>query len=145
MMAIFLMTSWNKIFGPRESLIPSSCKAVLVMLNKRIPATWSTQCEGKTKNNLFINMHTHIKAADDLTLKKALYRTLANNLVFIAKNSPADSLERVDIVRLKMNHHKIEINAITEGKDIIKFSTMKDPDFIKDHLKLTVQVQEKIK
>jgi hypothetical protein len=78
-------------------------------------------------------------------LRAIMYRELANDLILIAKNSPSDSLERTDIIRVRMNHPKLEINSVTEGKFIIKLSTIKSSELIKEHLKATVQVKEVIK
>ena len=67
---------------------------------------------------------------------------MANDLISIAKISPGDNLERTDIVRLKMIHPELVINAITEGKYIVKLKTLTDKRLIAEHLKVTVQVQE---
>lgn len=143
MMVIFLMTvgrqqGWFK----RESLIPTSCKAVLVKLDRRIPANWSTECEG---NNLAIRMNfaeEKDKPIDEKNLRQVLFRSLANNMKSIAVNSPSDNLERTDIVSIRLIHPKLTINAVSEGKYVVKLATMNDPAMIAEHLKVTVQVQE---
>ncbi len=143
MMAVFLMTLGRKqgLFN-RDALMPTSCRAVLVKLDRRIPANWSTQCDG---NNLAIKMNfaepkdKPIPAAE---LRKTLFRTLANNMKSIALNSPSDNLERTDIVSIRLIHPKRTINAVTEGKYIVKLSTMNDPAMLAEHLKVTVQIQE---
>lgn len=144
LMALFLFQLRDKglLESRRESMTASSCRAVGVMLNKRIPSNWSSTCKG---NNLAISINFAIddKSYKDVeNLKAIMYRDLANNLILIAKNSPSDSLERTDIVSVKMNHSKFEINAITEGKFLIKLSTIKSKELIKEHLKATVQVKE---
>ena len=63
----------------------------------------------------------------------------------IAKNSPYETLERVDIVSLRIENPQMEINAVTEGKFIVKLANLKSKKFLAEHLKATVQVQEKIK
>ncbi len=143
MMAVFLMTLGRKegLFN-RDALMPTSCKAVLVKLDRRIPANWSTQCDA---NNLAMTMNfaePKDKPISDAELRKTLFRTLANNMKSVALNSPDDNLERTDIVSIRLIHPRLTINAITEGKYIVKLATMNDPAMIAEHLKVTVQVQE---
>lgn len=128
------------LFGDR--LIPSSCRAVVVKLEKRIPANWNLKCE---KNNLAITIDSHVTINKPQLLKPILYRNLANHLIFIAQNSPQETLERVFIVRMHVEHPLMVIDAITEGKDISKFATLTDKKFIADHLQATVQVKDRLK
>lgn len=143
MMAVFLMTIGNqKGWFRRDNLIPTSCKAVLVKLDRRIPASWSTECDG---NNLAIKMNfaePKDKPIPADQLRTTLFRTLANNLKSVALNSPEDNLERTDIVSVRLIHPKLTINAVSEGKYVVKLATMNDPAMIAEHLKVTVQVQE---
>jgi len=144
MMAIVLFQIRDKgmFQARRDKMIPTSCKAVRVKLNKRIPSNWSSECEG---NNLAVNINVAIeksKISSKDQLRAIMYRELANDLILVAKNSPIDSLERTDIVRLKMSHPSLEINAITEGRFLIKLATIKSSELIKEHLKATVQVKE---
>ena len=74
-----------------------------------------------------------------------MYRQLANYLVEIGRASESDILEKVFIVRLKLMHEKMDVNAVTEGKYIVKLSTLTSPDFIREHLQQTVQVKETLK
>jgi len=127
-------------FSRWEKLQATSCKSVLVMLNKRIPANWTTSCEKNT-----LSVIVKFQAPNELPIKnlrQVLYRELANNLTFIAKNSLAESLERVSYVQLKIIHPKLTINALGQGKFVIKLKTLTNTQFIKGHLKATVQVQE---
>lgn len=143
MMAIFIMTVGRKQgWFIRESLIPTSCKAVLVKLDRRIPANWSSECDG---NNLALVMKFAEESEKPIAQKElriVLFRTLANNLKSIALNSPSDNLERTDIVSVRLIHPKMTINAVSEGKYVVKLATMNDPAMIAEHLKVTVQVQE---
>jgi hypothetical protein len=142
-MAIFLMQLSQKGYFRdfKEKRMPTSCKAVLVMLNRRIPNNWATNCEG---NNLVVEVLAEKLKGERVSdpLRRYLYRELANTLDFIAKNSPEDNLENVFIIRLSLIHTSLQINAITEGKFIVKFKTMTDKGLILDHLKNTVQVKE---
>ena len=71
-----------------------------------------------------------------------IYRELANSLVAVAKNSPSDNLESVDIVNLIIDHPSLMVSAITEGQYVVKLATMNDPGLISQHLKVSVQVKE---
>ncbi|MFA5584269.1 MAG: hypothetical protein WDA09_08635 [Bacteriovoracaceae bacterium] len=117
---------------------PTSCRAAVVKIDKSIPANWKTECEG---NNLavFIKENTSV---DDQNLQPLLYRQLANHMSYIAKIATIDVLEKVDWVRFKIIHEKMIINAVTEGKYIVKLATLEDPELIRSHLQSTVQVQE---
>jgi hypothetical protein len=150
LMGIFVMDLHRRgILGtPREKLTPSSCKAVRVMLDRRIPASWKSDCEGQTFNNLSVDI-TFVAPSDEAlaklegnALRALLYRELANDLAVIARNSPSDNLERTDYIRVKLIHPKLEINALTEGRHIVKLATLTDPKLIAEHLKVTVKVQE---
>lgn len=117
---------------------PTSCRAAIVKIDKHIPANWKTECEG---NNLaiFIKENTPV---DDQNLQPMMYRQLANHMSYVAKISLIDVLEKVDWVRFKIIHKKMIINAVTEGKYIVKLATLEDPELIRSHLQSTVQVQE---
>lgn len=157
MMLIFVFQAGKKFNWwemRRQKLMPSSCKAVLVKLSRRIPANWSAHCEGTTYNNLAIDINYPVekisdsatkaeaKSNDPKAIRALLYREMANDLISVAKISPEDNLERTDIVRMKMIHPKLIINAITEGKYLVKLRTLTDKKLIAEHLKVTVQVQE---
>ncbi|MAF77880.1 MAG: hypothetical protein CME63_03665 [Halobacteriovoraceae bacterium] len=155
MMMIFLFQAGKKFNwweSRRQKLMPSSCKAVLVKLERRIPENWQTSCEGKIFNNLAVEINYPVlekqeKQKDQAKSNKdrvrsLLYREMANDLISIAKNSPSDNLEKTDIVRIKLIHPEMTINAVTEGKYIVKLQTLRDKRLIAEHLKVTVQVQE---
>lgn len=130
----------------RQKLMPSSCKAVLVKLERRIPANWKSLCEGKSFNNLAVIINYPVekesKELEEKELNRLIYRELANDMISIAKNSPSDNLERTDIVRIRFNHPQKTVNAITEGKFLVKLQTMTDKNLIAQHFQTTVQVQE---
>ncbi len=147
-MVIFLFqmnSKYDWFSSRRRKLMPSSCKAVTVKLDRRIPSSWKTKCEGNTFNNLSVNMNMaadkssppHAKA-----LKALLYKTLANNMILTAKNSPSDNLERTNMVRFRLNHPKMRIDALTEGRFLVKLQTLTSQQLIAEHLKVTVQVKE---
>ena len=145
-MAIFLMEANRRGYlGKREKLVPSSCSAVRRKLDKHVPANWKSDCIGTDFNHLKVEVDyvleekTPIK---DEQLKPILYREVANYLIYIAKNSPDDNLERTRQVQLLLNHKRLSINALTEGKFVVKLATLTDKALIAQHFKTTVQVQE---
>ena len=113
---------------------PISCRAVIVMLKKRIPANWTYQC---SKNNLYL----HIDKKTPLS-KPNVYRELANSLKFVALNSPQDSLERTSNIIIKLKTPHLTVESYTQGQHIVKLSTLEDPKMIADHLRETVRVKE---
>ncbi len=123
-------------------LNPTSCSAAIIKLNKAIPGNWKAYCE---KNNLAIEINDETEIKSDAQLRPALYRQLANHMIFTVNNSPVDILEKVDIVRYKIMHDKLEINAVTTGNYIVKLKTIKDNKYILEHLKSTVKVKETVK
>lgn len=149
MMFIFLATAGPKLGwweSRSDKLRPTSCRAVLVKLERRVPANWQVGCEGPEKTNLFVIIQS---PDNDKILAKNnrsyAYRELANNLILTAKNSPLDNLERTPYVRLKLTYKNYLINGLTQGKFLVKLATLKDPKLIAEHLKVTVQIQEKVK
>lgn len=125
-----------------EKLIPSSCRAALIKLEKKIPANWKIFCEG---NNLAVEINEVAVPKDATNLRPLMYRQLANHMSFIARSSTPDILEKVFIIRIKLAHPKMDINAVTEGKFIVKLVTLESPEYIMTHLQSTVQVKETLK
>lgn len=125
-----------------DKLIATSCKAVLVRLEKKIPDNWNVFCEG---NNLAVEIKEVVVPADATNLRALMYRQLANHMSFVARSSHSDILEKVFFVRFKLTHPKMVINAVTEGKFIVKLSTLETPEHVMTHLQSTVQVKEDIK
>jgi hypothetical protein len=133
---------WHILSNPK--LKPTSCRAALVKLQRLSPGNWQLACED---NNLRLEIREHqVPAALEVAAARPLlYRQLANYLTQLAKMSEPDHLGRITIIHLKIIHPKMEINSITEGKDIIKLLTLRTQEFILDHLKHTVQVKETLK
>jgi hypothetical protein len=145
MMGLFLYQvasdqKWGIFYN--EKLIATSCKGVAVKLNKKIPANWRTYCEG---NNLAVEIKEIAIPPNATNLRTLMYRQLANHMSFVARSTHADILEKVFFVRFKLIHPKMEINAVTEGKYIVKLATLESPKHIMTHLQSTVQVKEDIK
>jgi hypothetical protein len=125
-----------------DKLISTSCKGVVIQLEKRVPANWKVFCEG---NNLAVEINEIVVPPEASHLEALMYRQLANHMSFVAKVAHDDILGKVDFVRFRLSHPKIEINAVTEGKFIVKLATLETPDHIMAHLKSTVQVKETLK
>ena len=126
-----------------ESVQAVSCRGVLVMLNRRIPETWETKCEG---NNLAVEVEFQAPSSNGITaIKTAMYRDLANHLQFISKNSLPETLENVGIVRFKIMHEKLDINAVTNGESLARLRGISNPKFLAEQLQTTVRVQERLK
>lgn len=145
LMGLFIYQVANKekwgVFT-NQKLMSTSCRAVLIKIEKKVPDNWKVFCEG---NNLAVEINELAVAPEATKLKSMMYRQLANHMSYVARISYIDILEKVDFVRFKLMHSKMEINAVTEGKYIVKLSTLELPEHIMTHLKSTVQVKETIK
>lgn len=120
----------------------TTCDAIVVKLEKAVPSNWNVFCEG---NNLAAEINEVTIPAEAAYLQALMYRQLANHMSFIARSTYPDLMERVMFIRIKMSHPKMEINAVTEGKFLVKLATLETPEHIMAHLKSTVQVKETIK
>ena len=129
-------------FWRNDKLIPTSCRGALVRIEKKIPENWNAFCEG---NNLAVEIKELAIPANATNIQALMYRQLANHMSFIARIAVSDILEKVDFVRFRLDHPKMTINAVTEGKYIVKLATLESPEHIMTHLKSTVQVKEDMK
>jgi hypothetical protein len=125
-----------------EKLISTSCKAALVKIQRKIPGNWNVFCEA---NNMAVEIQELTVPPEAKFLQSLMYRQLTNHMAYLARVSEPDILEKVYLVRFKLMHPKIEINAVTEGKFIVKLVHLESPDHIMAHLKSTVQVKETLK
>jgi len=145
MFSLFLFQVYKKekwSLSLNEKLNSTSCKAALIRIEKKIPGNWKVYCEG---NNLAVEINEILIPPEATSIRPLMYRQLANHMSFIAKISTQDILEKVFFIRFKINHPKMEINAVTEGKFLIKLNTLETTDHIMTHLKSTVQVKESFK
>jgi hypothetical protein len=145
MIGLFVMQVARKEkwgFFYNDKLTTTSCRGALVRIEKKIPANWKVFCEG---NNLAVEIQEVAIPDEASNLKILMYRQLANHMSFVAQSSTADILEKVYLVRFKLEHPRLVINAVTEGKYIVKLLTLQTPDHIMAHLKSTVQVKETAK
>ena len=140
LMQIYRGQKWG-IFQ-NDKLIATSCRGVTIRLEKKIPANWRILCEG---NNLAVEIEEIAIPEKATNLKTLMYRQLANHMSFVVRMSHSDILEKVMFVRFRLTHPKMVINAVTEGKFIVKLATLESPEHIMTHLKSTVQVKEDLK
>lgn len=131
------------IFQSRtEKLKPVSCKSSLVMLEKRMDTNWKVACDD---NNLVVIINSPLKRAEfpkEENFNAAVYRELANHIIFVSRNSLNESLERTFTVRMHLQADDLKLNALTKGEDIAQFANMKNPKFIREHFQKTVFVEE---
>jgi hypothetical protein len=143
---IFIDHLYKKGYLSRDGLIPSSCKAVLVKLDRRIPPTWETECEGERLNHLRVKAnYSQLNRSNLNELKKVMYRQLANDLVKVAAYSPEDNLERVKEWVFEAIHPKVTIKAWGTGRNLAPMATMKHPDSLREHLRNKIKIQEVVK
>jgi hypothetical protein len=144
MMVAFLLNLKNRGLSlfDRDALHPTSCKSLLVPFSRKLPKLWQAECD---KNVMKIQIDSTLDSPNLDLLREALYLELGNNIVFIAKNTDAASMDYVDMVEVFQRHPKYDIKATTKGKDLSKFSTMREKKFILEHLKQTVMVRETAK
>ena len=125
-----------------DKLISTPCRGVLIRLEKKVPENWKVFCEG---NNLAVVINEIAIPKKAANLQLLMYRQLANHMSFVARLATVDILEKVMFVRFRLTHPNLIINAVTEGKFIVKLATLENPDHIMTHLKSTVQVKESVK
>lgn len=125
-----------------EKLHSTTCRAVIIQLEKKLPANWKAFCEG---NNLAVEIEEIAIPPKAANIESLMYRQLANHMSFVARSAHVDMLEKVNFVRFRLSHEKIVINAVTEGKFIVKLATLETPEHIMTHLKSTVQVKQTVK
>ncbi len=146
MMFIFV---WNLnqedgMFARRAEILKAhSCHAALVKLKREIPANWTIICNA---NNMEVTIKKNIEKsslAEGVDLKEVLYREMANDLMHLAKKAPNDNLERTDYIVVKILNPKLDIHALTEGRYLARLATLTEPRIMAEHLRATVQVQER--
>lgn len=128
----------------RQLFEGTACIAGLVKLEKKVEKNWKLEC---VDNNLKVNIVIQTPSTlTDMTKKRAyFFRELANHLVFISKNTPEANLENIRSIHVTFSGNDFVVEALTKGINLVKLSTLKSPETIKEHLKNTVQVKETVK
>lgn len=146
---MMILTVWLSSIGmlnvglfKNSRVKPTSCRAALVRIEKHIPQNWKVSCSDNNLNVVIKELQVPSDAPD---YRAAMYRQMANHLVSLGQVSQTDILEKVFIVHMKVTHPKMDIDAISEGKYVSKLATLTKSEFIRDHLKQTVQVKETLK
>jgi hypothetical protein len=143
MFAIFIMRSAGHLpFFNRSNLGTTACHGAIVRLERELPKDWDIYCE---ENNLTIEVDEDLPNVKPELIKETLYQLLANHFVLLSRSAENDLMEKIFIVRFKLKHHKLEINAISEGKYVAKLASLNSKEFIVEHLKQTVQVNDVVK
>jgi hypothetical protein len=125
-----------------DKFASTSCKGVVVGLQKRIPDNWKVFCEG---NNLAVDIKEVAVPEKAANFRELMYRQLANHMTHVARISTPDILQKVMFVRFHIVHPKMTLDAVTEGQYIVKLATLENAEHIMSHLKATVQVKETLK
>jgi hypothetical protein len=126
----------------RDTFKTWSCKPIQVKLERKgLPSGWEMDC---SKILLKFEIELSENVSEDL-VKSYMYKELANSLVWIARNSPGDTLEKVQFVQVEVNTDTLKIVALTPGEHLQVFKQLKDEKQIKRHLQSTVKVKETIK
>ena len=128
--------------GTSDRYTSTSCKGVVIGLEKRIPDNWKVFCEG---NNLAVDIKELAVPEKATNLKALMYRQLANHMAHVARISAPDILQKIFFVRFHIVHPGLTLDAVTEGKYIVKLATLENAEHIMTHLKATVQVKETVK
>ena len=141
LMVLIFLYQYGAFESRKEKLTPSSCRSAHVKLKRRVPKYWSLKCVGNGFNDLKI-MITPSQIPSAKHLKAFLYRHLANAFIHVARHSPSDNLERIDLIHIKIIHHSLEISGISRGNLVVKLATLSEKKLVLEHFKNTVQVQE---
>lgn len=112
-------------------------------MSKRLPKEAKAQCnDNHLKVDWTIAIGELIRIDKPEKILAANYRELANNLTFIAKNSPQELLNSIATVTLTQEGEDYTLTAISEGKNLSLLKDLKAPELIAEHLRNTVKVQE---
>lgn len=127
-------------FLKRDGLKPVSCKSAMVMLSRRIPKSWDAKCE---ENNIVIhsNLNPELIKSND-KLKVIMYRELANQLIFVARHSPSDNLEHVEIVKIELHSPELTLQVAMRGNQAVKLATIPTNELLALHLQKHARVVE---
>jgi len=145
-MAIFLFQLRDKGFFTKRanSMIPTSCKSVMVRLAKYMNESWEMKCNG---NNLLIETYVDpkvidYKLRDPKALREKMYKALANSYSSVSRYSAEDSLSRTNIISLRLIHPFLTLNSMSEGKHVVNIKNMKNLSNLSRHFEQTIRVQE---
>ncbi len=138
------LNSKNELSRRRQLFQGTACIAGLVKLEKQVEKNWKLECiENNLKVNISIQDPPILK---DITKKRAyFFRELANQLVFISKNTPEANLENVKSIHVIFSSETFMVEALSKGDSLSKLRYLTGPESIKEHLKNTVKIKETVK
>ena len=126
---------WTK---QKRRFIPSTCDAVKDRIYPKVPDQWELKCPG---TQLLVIDVDYDKEATK-SLKRNMYRHLANSLMKVGQYSNLETLEYLKHIQMNIKHDKLEVHSITDGEAVAQLSKMKNKADIARHLKLTVKIKE---
>jgi hypothetical protein len=159
MFGIFVSQDTTKIWWNKTKMryIPSTCKSVQERVLKKAPSSWKLECSSTSFLVVTIQFNKEVKKEN--MLRVAMYRQIANLYKEFARyaNIPLEyteegkkkvyneieTLERLEKIQLNLEHPSLKITTQSDGQAVAKFLTLKRPEDIANHLKLTVKVGEK--
>ena len=122
---------------------PTSCYGALTSLTKKLPQEAKAKCEDNhLKVTWTIAIGELIRIDKPEKILAANYRELANNLSFIAKNTPVELMSSINTVTLDQEGEDYVLSAFTEGRQLTLLKELKSPELISEHLRNTVKVKE---
>jgi hypothetical protein len=134
----------NEIKRRRQLLEGTACMAGLVKLERKVEKNWKLEC---IENNLKVEISIQDPPnPKDISKKRAyFFRELANQLVFISKNTPEANLENVKSIHVIFSSETFMVEALSKGDSLSKLRYLMGPESIKEHLKNTVKIKETVK
>ena len=121
MMSIFLMQLYRQDkLGTSDKRKATSCLALKIRLDKRVPGHWELKCDG---NNLLVWVKTNFQFPSETSQRQidaAFYKEIANVYSTVAKKSIGENLEKTDSVSVRMTDPRKTIGAWSEGRMVVK-------------------------
>lgn len=142
MMSIFLMQLYRSDkLGLGDKRKATSCVAVQVRLEKRVPGHWKLECDG---NNLLVWISTTYPFKDDASrnqIEAVIMKEIANVYITVAKKTIGESLEKTESVSVRISDPKMTVGAWSEGRMVSKLRTLTDNKLIFQHIANTIKVR----
>ena len=139
---IFLSNTETKDYWRKVSrrYTPSTCDVTKDRVSPKAPSNWSFECV--TTQLLIVNIDYKNKKQHNLSLRKEMFRELANSLVKLGNYSNLETLNFLKKIKLNLIHEKLTIESVTNGNAVVDLVKLSDPISIARHLKLTVKIKE---
>ncbi len=128
--------------APRDRGHHYTCFVIQDALEKQMPSNWTIKCD---KNDLNVTIDSHVMIKTDADLQKTLYSDLARDLKFIAKFSPNDVLDSINLVIVLTKHSKMDILAVAKGQTMQELGRLEKQDDIDQLFQREIKVKEHMK